>query len=554
MLNANLNFNINIADDIHLSSRTAMHLYATFGKIAEEHGFKIYIVGGFVRDLLIYKIHNRHKTCDLLEKPVDIDICVEGDAIIFAGILKQELYKFENNIYICNIKKHERFKTVSMVFSIVHENIINIDFASARREFYAKSGVLPSVKFSDLEHDLIRRDFSINALAFNLGPDNFFKIIDYYNGVKDILNKKIRVLHDLSFIDDPTRIFRAVRFEKRLGFRIEENTKKLLIDALSKGVMDNISGKRISNELNLIFHESRPEVYFLRLEKLGALKSIDEDLKFTSCNKRNFEKIRNFYQSNKEKISTIKINETKIKNANATKINIELLYLMELLIRLKDEKIVSILERLNFGENIKKLFLSIKAEIKSIKKIVRNINKIGINNISDININKIDINNKNNINININKIDINNKENINLSINTADTNNTGAKNIGNKYIGNANIMMNITAESSANFKSRLYSVLKPFNLYSIIFFIMRYNNNSGSDINRIDKYLKIYLFEIINVKSDVSGEDLKKLGFKEGPEIGKILNMLKLLKIDGAIKSRKEEIEYIKTEYNIKHD
>ena len=526
MLNANLNFNINITDDIHLSSRTAMHLYAAFGKIAKEHGFKIYIVGGFVRDLLIYKIHNCYKTCDALEKPVDIDICVEGDAIIFAEILKNELYKSENDIYIYNIKKHERFKTVSMVFSGIHENIINIDFASARKEFYVKSGVLPSVKFSDLEHDLIRRDFSINALALNLGPDNFFKIIDYHNGVRDILNKKIRVLHDLSFIDDPTRIFRAVRFEKRLGFRIEKNTKKLLIDALSKGVMDNISGKRVSNELNLIFQESYPEIYFLRFERLGVLKSIDKDLKFTSGNKRNFEKIRNFYQSNKEKINTIKINDMKIKNLNTIKINIELFYLMELLIRLNDEKILSILERLNFGENIKKLFLLIKAEIKSVKKIIRIINNIEINNIPYININKIDINNKDNI----------------------DVNNIDASNIND--INNKN--MNIHAESSANFKSRLYLVLKPFNLYSIIFFIMRYNNKSDSDINRINKYLKIYLFEIINVKLDISGEDLKKLGFKEGPEIGKILNRLKLLKIDGIIKSKEEEIEYIKTEYNIK--
>jgi tRNA nucleotidyltransferase/poly(A) polymerase len=156
-----------------------------------------------------------------------------------------------------------------------------------------------------------------------------------------------------------------------------------------------------------------------------------------------------------------------------------------------------------------------------------------------------------NINININKIDINNKENINLYINKADANNTSAKSINNKYINNDS-NMNITAESSANFKSRLYSALKPFNLYSIIFFIMRYNNKSDSALNRIVQYLKIYLFEIINVKSDISGEDLKKLGFKEGPEIGKILNRLKLLKIDGIIKSKEEEIEYIKTEYNIK--
>jgi tRNA nucleotidyltransferase/poly(A) polymerase len=554
MLNTNLELNINIADDIHLTNRTAANLYAILGKIAKAHGFKIYIVGGFVRDLLIYKIHNGYKPYDKLEKPLDIDICVEGDAIIFLEILKIELYKFENNVYIHNIKKHERFKTASAVFSSVRENRINIDFASARKEFYAKSGVLPSVKFSDLEHDLMRRDFSINALALNLGPDNFFKIIDYHNGIKDILAKKIKVLHDLSFIDDPTRIFRAVRFEKRLGFRIEKNAKKLLIDALSKGVMNNISGKRISNELNLIFQENRPEIYFYRLERLGVLKSIDKDLKFTSANKRNFEKICNFYHSNKARINTIKINDIKIKNVNAIKIDIGLLYLMELLFRLKDEKIISILERLNFGENIKKLFLLIKTEFKSIKKIVSyidnvvedmDLNDINSKDISSKDIDSKDIDNKNIYNKNISSKEIHSKD---ISSKNTDSKNIDNKNIYNKNISSKNISnTNIfaAAKNSINFKSRLYLALKPFNLYSIIFFIMRYNNSG------YNKYLKIYIFESINLKPSISGEELKKLGFKEGPDIGKILNKLKLLKIDGIIKSKEDEIKYIKTEYNI---
>ncbi|MCL4546306.1 MAG: hypothetical protein M1576_01015, partial [Deltaproteobacteria bacterium] len=340
--------------------------------------------------------------------------------VIFFTIKENNNIDIVNNIE--NIEKTD--KTINTK--------INIDFASAREESYFKSGALPSVKFSDLKHDVIRRDFSINTLALDLNPDNFFEIIDYCNGVKDILNKKIRVLHNLSFIDDPTRIFRAVRFEKRLNFKIEKITKNLLLDALSKGVMNNISGKRISNELSLIFKENYPEIYFERLEKLGALKSIDEDLKFTSENKKVFKNIHNFYKLNKEKINNIKIkNEIKIK------INFELFYIIELIIKLEEKKIISILERLNFGENIKKLILLVKQETEFIENGA----------IFD-------------------KLNLNAKEN-----NIRKNNNIKEYN----YIIKDKMLSN-NANNKALQKSEIYLILKSFNLYSVIFFIVRYNN------------------------------------------------------------------------------
>ncbi len=554
---------LNISINNHISN---IDFYKTLGKIAKTHGFKIYIVGGFVRDLIIYNIYGTYNK--LKDKSLDIDICVEGDAIIFAETLKNELHKYNKaDVYINNIKIHKQFKTAGIFFTI-KENIINIanninktdktintkiniDFASAREESYFKSGALPSIKFSDLKHDMIRRDFSINTLALDLNTGNYFEIIDYCNGINDILNKKIRVLHNLSFIDDPTRIFRAVRFEKRLKFKIEKITKNLLLDALSKGVMNNISGKRISNELSLIFKEICPEIYFERLAKLGVLKSINEDLKFTSENKKVFKNIHNFYELNKEKINNIKIkNEVKIK------INFELFYIIELIIRLEEKKIIFILERLNFGENIKKLILLVKQEAESIE--------------DGAIFDKLNLNAKeNNIRENNIKIDNIKKNNHIKEYNYIIKDKMLSNNIYNKALQ----------------KSEIYLILKSLNLYSVIFFIIRYNDkcnknkkdnnknknnkndNKHSDNNKyikenqdnqnsknskyktIFKYLNIYLFEIINVNLNISGDELKIMGIKEGPDIGKILNKLKLLKIDDIIKNKDEEIEYIKNNY-----
>jgi tRNA nucleotidyltransferase/poly(A) polymerase len=553
-----LNKNINN----HISN---IDFYKTIGKIAKTHGFKIYIIGGFVRDLIIYNIYGIYNISE--DKSLDIDICVEGDATIFAEMLKNELHKYNKaDFYINNIKIHKQFKTAGILFTIKENNNIdivnnikktdttintkiNIDFASAREESYFKSGALPSVKFSNLKHDVIRRDFSINTLALELNPDNFFEIIDYCNGVKDILNKKIRVLHNLSFIDDPTRIFRAVRFEKKLNFKIEKITKNLLLDALSKGVMNNISGKRISNELSLVFKENSPEIYFERLEELGVLKSINEDLKFTSENKKLFKNIHNFYKLNKEKINNIKV-----KNGIKIKIDFELFYIVELIIKLEEKKIISILERLNFGENIKKLILLVKQEAEAIENgaIFDNLN-------------------------------FNAKEN-NIKIDNIKKNNNIKEY---NYIIKDKMVSNNTNNKALQ-KSEIYLIVKSFNLYSVIFSIVRYNNKSeknkkdnknsdnksnankssgkNSDNNKyikenqniqdnkyknIIKYLNTYLFEIININLNISGDELKRMGIKEGPELGEVLNKLKLLKIDDIIKNKEEEIEYIKNNYLI---
>ncbi len=176
-------------------------------KAADDFGIQIYLIGGIVRDLLLY---NSIK---------DIDIAVQGDAVVFADFLAN---KFSCKI----IAVQENLRTAKVEFP----SGVIIDFASTRQEKYEKSGVLPiAYNFGCcLEEDIKRRDFTINTLALGLNKSQRFKLIDFCGGYDDIINKKIRILHNKSFIDDPSRIIRALKFKIRFGFDIDNNTYTLL--------------------------------------------------------------------------------------------------------------------------------------------------------------------------------------------------------------------------------------------------------------------------------------------------------------------------------------
>jgi tRNA nucleotidyltransferase (CCA-adding enzyme) len=147
-----------------------------------------------------------------------------------------------------------------------------LDFATARAEFYKEPTALPTVRQSSIKQDLHRRDFTINSMAIRLAPEPMGDLIDYYNGERDLNNKVIRVLHSLSFVDDATRIIRAVRFEQRLGFQIEPRTEKLLRAAYP--LLDRVTGERIRNELEHILNEPEPLKALTRLDELGVLRQI----------------------------------------------------------------------------------------------------------------------------------------------------------------------------------------------------------------------------------------------------------------------------------------
>ncbi|MFL7809185.1 MAG: CCA tRNA nucleotidyltransferase, partial [Anaerolineae bacterium] len=147
---------------------------------------------------------------------------------------------------------------------------------TARTEFYAQPTALPEVASSSIKQDLHRRDFTINTLAIRLDPDHWGELLDFYGGEADLQSGVVRVLHSLSFVDDPTRVLRAARFESRLGFEIDPRTLQLIADALP--LLKRVSGSRIRNELGLIFEETEPERALCRLDELGALEQISPGL------------------------------------------------------------------------------------------------------------------------------------------------------------------------------------------------------------------------------------------------------------------------------------
>lgn len=228
------------------------------GELAERRHVCVYAVGGFVRDLLL-GIPN-----------LDLDLAVEGDGIRFAKALAQR--------YQARVTTHDRFGTATVTFADGHR----FDFATARTESYEAPGALPTVQWSSIKEDLRRRDFTINTLAIRLNAPRFGELVDLHGGLRDLQDKTIRVLHGLSFIDDPTRVFRAIRFEQRLGFHLDRNTAILMQEAVKMGIMHRLSPSRLSAELLHVLSEREPVKILARLADFNLLQFIHPRLKWSS--------------------------------------------------------------------------------------------------------------------------------------------------------------------------------------------------------------------------------------------------------------------------------
>lgn len=228
----------------------------------------LYVVGGFVRDLL------------LGQPNVDVDLVVEGDAV--------EMVRRLQHVYGGDIRSHAQFGTGKWLLDESVARALGVDFAAAgwppfvdfvtaRTEFYDEPTALPTVQRGSIKLDLQRRDFTINTLAIRLSPEPLGELLDYYGGEQDLADGVIRVLHSLSFVDDPTRMLRAVRLEQRLNFRIEPRTEELIRSAIP--LLDRVSGDRIRHEFALILAEMYPLRALTRLEHLGILAGIHPDLR-----------------------------------------------------------------------------------------------------------------------------------------------------------------------------------------------------------------------------------------------------------------------------------
>jgi len=249
-------------------SPSVLVLVRRISEQAQGMGVIPHFVGGLVRDLL-------------LDEPiVDIDLVIEGDAIALARRVAAQMGG--------RIRAHRQFGTAKWLLSSdVWEKLAlstaqhilpkSIDFVTARTEFYRHPTALPEVESSSIRPDLQRRDFTINTLAIRLDPKHWGELLDYFGGETDLRNGIIRVLHSLSFVDDPTRILRAARLEARLGFHLDPHSEGLIANALP--LLDRVSGPRLRHELELIFQEPQPELALSRLDEWGVLSRIHNGLR-----------------------------------------------------------------------------------------------------------------------------------------------------------------------------------------------------------------------------------------------------------------------------------
>ncbi|MCX6008528.1 MAG: hypothetical protein NTW48_00530 [Chloroflexi bacterium] len=290
------------------------------GQEASELGLGLYLVGGVVRDLFLDRAN------------FDFDLVVEGDAISLAQRLAKDSQ--------AKLTVHSRFGTAKLDYPG-----FSLDLATARSETYSKPGALPTVKPGSLKDDLVRRDFSINAMALCLNPQRFGELIDLYDGKDDLDNRLIRILHPNSFIDDATRILRAIRYEQRLSFKLEAKTEKLLRRDVA--MLNTISGDRIRHELELILKEDKPELVLWRAGELYVLRQLHPSLKGNGWLSQRFEQARQSYK----------------------RISLPSLYLCLLTYNLTDKENEEFTSRLNFPKNSAQAMrhtLQLKAQLNSL--------------------------------------------------------------------------------------------------------------------------------------------------------------------------------------------
>jgi len=293
-----------------------LELVRKASETAAQMGFSLYVVGGFVRDLL------------LGTPTLDLDLVVEGNAIALARRLQKKVGG--------RVTGHDRFGTAKLILDYAAYPIPSLDFVTARTEFYEHPTALPQVERSSIKQDLHRRDFTINTLAICLDPDRYGELLDFYAGEQDLRRGLIRVLHSLSFVEDPTRMLRAARLEQRLGFRIEPRTEELIGNALD--LLDRITGERIRHELYLILEEAMPEAALCRLDELGVLAQIHPDLKCDDWLKERFRRLRESLEAGSWELAT-----------TAQQEQLSILYLALMTYRFSSQDLENLVERLKIS-------------------------------------------------------------------------------------------------------------------------------------------------------------------------------------------------------------
>ncbi len=402
------------------------------GEVAESLRFKAFAVGGFVRDLL------------LQNKNLDLDIVVEGDGIIFAKKLAQKLQG--------QVKTHERFITAMILLP----SGFKIDVATARLEYYDYPAALPTVELSSIKLDLYRRDFTINAMAIQLNPTHFGTLIDFFNCQSDLREKTIKVLHNLSFVEDPTRIFRAIRFEKRMDFKIDTHTSRLIHSAVKMKLFGKATDPRFFIELQLIFSEENPLPAINRLAEFKLFQFLWPDLKPHLKIDRRFNHILTQAQQALSWFHLLYLDEP----CPAWQV-----YLLAIMGRSKSAELSAFCQRFQLPPKTSDFLVQQKLTADKISHILYRRSTIG--------------------------------------------------------------------------KSELYWLLRGLSNVGLLYLM------AIARKNEIKKGVSLYVTELRKTKPQMTGRDLKTMGYSPGPQFKTVLNELLTAHLDGVVQTRQEEETFI---------
>lgn len=400
------------------------------GILADTMGYHAHLVGGFVRDLLL-RIEN-----------FDVDIVIEGDGIKFA----EELSK----AYGVKVRPHREFATAK----VTYPDRFRLDIATARLEYYKAPAALPTVEHGSLKLDLHRRDFTINTLAISLNKNTFGELIDFFGAQRDIKDKIIRVIHSLSFVEDPTRVFRAIRFEYRFGFTIGKHTMNLIKNAAKLNILARIKGKRLWQELTLILFEDEPEKILRRLQDMDLLKYLSPFIVFNKDKERLFVQMRN----------VIKWYDLLYRGKPCDRI---LFFTLGLIDNMKEEDVIEFAKNMEVSENI--------------------------------------------------------------TYKTIDN-----------YRKYREIIFKLLSSSFNMKKSEIYRLFEPLSQEARLFIMSKTKSED------IKKAISNYITYSDTFKPFIGGKDLKKLGIPEGPIFKEILDAVKEARIDTGIKTKEDEIAFVK--------
>ena len=413
--------------------RNILNLLGDIGRTADNIGFQAYAVGGFVRDII------------LRQENLDIDVVIEGDAIRFAEV-------FEAAHPEVRVRPHRKFNTAIILFP----DGFKVDVTTARLEYYEHPAALPTVERGSLRLDMYRRDFTINTLAVALNKRKFGVVIDYFRGLRDLKDGYIRVLHNLSFVEDPTRVFRAIRFEQRFGFKIGKLTAALIQNAVKHDVFHKLSGKRLLGEIRLILREEDPGPALARMAEFDLLKFLHPNLIFDRRTRSLFQRIK-------------KVRDWFDLTCMSEQYKAWLVYFLGLLNGMSQEEVEKISDRLIPLKREREIMLHEKP-------------------------------------------------------------------LADKVLGRLDRQKRISPGA-------LYRALHPFSTESILYMMAK----TQQDVTT--KTLAGYFMQLRQVKTDLNGEDLIKMGFSPGPVFKKILDTLLEAKLNGELTDRSEEIEFVKKHF-----